>query len=106
MTKPTFKMEISITTVISLLFPLLALAVTWGQFTSRFDAFEAARDESNKRILTEMNGALASRQQMEQRLRYVEEQVARTDERYTIILEKIMELKENVEDIANKSGNR
>lgn len=93
-------MQISLGHLLTVGLAALAFAVAWGEWKAgmvaqdqRIAAEASARQALESRIIEELLKASNARREQESRIRYVEQQAARTDERFTLILSSLSELK-------------
>ncbi|QDY70131.1 hypothetical protein [Qingshengfaniella alkalisoli] len=91
-------MGISIGHVISVVTALALMSVAWGRFETRQDSMADDYTALETRMLEEVAKARAAREALDARTRYVEQQAARTDERFTLILASLSELKVAVKE--------
>ena len=82
----------------------IAIALAWGEMKSQMTSEETFRKEAIAQLLTEMTRISDAYDKLEHRTRMVEEQGARTDERFTMILTLMSELKAQVSALTERQS--
>jgi hypothetical protein len=85
---------------------VVAIALAWGELRTQMRLEQKFREEAISQVSQELNRIGASYDKLETRARELEEQGARIDERFSMILSLMTELKTQVTALTQKdSGN-
>lgn len=85
---------------------IVALALAWGELRTQMRSEQKFREDAILQVSQELNRIGASYDKLETRARELEEQGARIDERFSMILSLMTELKAQVSELTRKdSGN-
>ncbi len=85
---------------------VVAIALAWGELRTQMRLEQKFREEAISQVSQELNRIGASYDKLETRARELEEQGARIDERFSMILSLMTELKAQVTALTQKdSGN-
>ena len=105
--KPVYQAPVfSMGNIIALIVPLVSIAIAWGQMSMRVDSMVKSQTEFVQRMDTDIRSAAQFRAALEQRLRVVEQQNIRNDERFSLILSTMTELKAQVTALTKSSIKR
>lgn len=103
MTKPSFSSSISVGNVLTIVALVAGVAIAWGRIESKISSESEMRSQQFSTVSAAVESSQHFRGRMDERLRYLEEQVARTDERFTLILTLMSEMKEEIAHLSKKT---
>ena len=82
---------------------VVAMALAWGEMRSQMRSEQKFREDAITQVSQELNRIGASYDKLETRARELEEQGARIDERFSMILSLMTELKAQVTELTQKN---
>lgn len=102
--KPSFTSSISFGNLLTILTFVVASAVAWGQLTSEISGERNLRTSNQEQIMNMLIDYNKTNDEVEQRVRDLEQQQARSDERFTMLISLMTELKTEVSQLAKQSS--
>lgn len=100
--KPVLTPNLSFGNVLTIVTLVVGGAIAWGQLTAQLSAEKDLRLASQIQFEQSLDLASDNNSKVEQRLRDLEQQQARVDERFTMILTLMTDLKAQVTKLAEK----
>lgn len=81
---------------------IVGITMSWSQMDSQMASEKTFREEAVKQITQTINSAAQSRDKLEARIRILEEMTARSDERFSMLLSMMSEMKIDISKIAER----
>lgn len=100
--KPAFTPSISFGNLLTLATIIVAVGVAWGQVTSSIESERSLRSQNQEQVIEAVSGISRDNEKMEQRVRALEQQQARIDERFTMMISLLTDLKTEVSRLAQQ----
>lgn len=97
---PTLPPIISAGNLLTIATVIVTAGIGWGQLTSKISSEEAMRATLVEQVNIKLDADNASRNAIEQRVRVLEEKAARIDERFTMLISLMTDLKHDVSMLA------
>lgn len=89
-------------TLLPVVAAIVALALAWGELRTQMRSEQKFREDAISQVSQELTRIGTSYEQLETRARALEEQGARIDERFSMILSLMTELKAQVSELSRK----
>lgn len=89
-------------TLLPVVAAIVALALAWGELRTQMRSEQKFREDAISQVSQELTRIGTSYEQLETRARALEEQGARIDERFSMILSLMTELKAQVSELSKK----
>lgn len=104
--KPVFTPNLSFGNVLTIVTLIVGGAIAWGQMSAQLSAERDLRLASQVQFEQSLDVTSDNNAKVEQRLRDLEQQQARVDERFTMILTLMTDLKAQVTKLAEKQPSK
>lgn len=97
--KPAFTPSISFGNIVTLVTIVVTAGIAWGQIKAEIASEKSLRSISETHVAQAVASTVDSNTKMEQRVRDLEQQQARIDERFTMVITLLTELKSEISRI-------
>ena len=102
--KPAFTPSISFGNLLTLATIVVAVGIAWGQVTSSIESERSLRSQNQEQVIEAVSGISRDNEKMEQRVRNLEQQQARIDERFTMMITLLTDLKTEVSRLTQQES--
>lgn len=102
--KPAFTTSISFGNILTIASFVVMGAVAWGQLTSQIASERDMRVVYQDQVAELIQNTVSEKDKIEARVRDIEQQQARTDERFTMIISLMTELKTEVAQLSEEKA--
>jgi outer membrane murein-binding lipoprotein Lpp len=100
--RPNFTPDMSFGNIITIVTLVVGIALSWGQMSAQISSERDLREADQEQVSESLAAAVDTNDKVEQRLRNIEQQQARVDERFTMIISLMTDLKAQVAQLAEK----
>lgn len=100
--RPNFTPDLSFGNIITILTLIVGMALAWGQMTAQISSERELREADQVQVTRSLASTAETNDKVEQRLRNIEQQQARVDERFSMIISLMTDLKAQVAQLAEK----
>lgn len=101
--KPTFTTSISFGNIITIVSFIVAGGIAWGQLTSEIASERDMRSVSQDQLVQQVKTSGDEKDKIEARVRDLEQQQARIDERFTMLISLMTDLKTEVSQLTKRN---